>query len=111
MEEAGFPNATRDDLSSARAVGVTPAYVCARRETGLVEDWDDVGHARAMGADPAYISALRRMGIKGSLNDYQGMRAVGVTPAFIRGLRAKGIRPTSPDALPSLRASGLADDP
>jgi bla regulator protein blaR1 len=83
MVAAGFPNITADELTEARAVGLTGSYV----------------------------SAMRSAGVRGDMDDFIQLRTVGVDPAFAARVRASGIRTLSADDLVELRALGISSIP
>jgi beta-lactamase regulating signal transducer with metallopeptidase domain len=125
MRAAGFTDASLDDLTGARAVGVTPAFAQQMRRLAPGIDLDTVVEARAVGLSPEFYGDMRRLFPHLTLDDAVGLRAVGVngayvsemrqlfpgvtadqlqelravnvTPAFVRAMRAEGLAASDPD--------------
>jgi hypothetical protein len=89
-------NVTLDDLSSMRAVGVTPGYVRALARSGYRNlDADTVDAARSVGLSPDYIRSLAAAGLTDlSVDDLSGLAALGVDADDVRALRASGHKVT-----------------
>ncbi|MGN6280095.1 MAG: M56 family metallopeptidase [Sphingomonas sp.] len=85
-------NASNDDLSSMRAVGVTPGYVRALARSGYRNlDADTVVEARSVGLSADYIGSLAAAGLSDlSIDDLTGLAALGVDAEDVRALRASG---------------------
>lgn len=89
-------NASNDDLSSMRAVGVTPGYVRALARSGYRNlDADTVVGARSVGLSADYIGSLAAVGLTDlSIDDLTGLAALGVDADDVRALRASGLKVT-----------------
>lgn len=87
---------TTDDLSSMRAVGVTPGYVRALARSGFRNlDADTIVEARSVGLSPDYIRSLSDAGLDDlAIDDLSGLAALGVTADDVRALRASGHKVT-----------------
>ena len=80
LVNAGFPSITAEQLTEARAVGLTGDYVAAMRATGLRADFDDFIQLRAVGIDPEFAARARASGMKAlNADDLVQLRAIGMT--------------------------------
>ena len=94
-----------EDLTSLRAVGVTPEYVRDMVAAGFPSiDEDQLVEARAIGITGGYIRAMRAAGVNGTMDDFIQLHAVGVDPAFAERARRSGLKFRNADDLVELRA-------
>jgi len=59
---AGFGNLNADELTQARAIGLTGDYMRGIRATGVRTSLDDLVQLRAMGVRPDELARLRSSG-------------------------------------------------
>jgi beta-lactamase regulating signal transducer with metallopeptidase domain len=97
IADAGFPNATRNDLLQARSLGLTGEYIADMRKAGINVTLSTYAQARAQGITSNYIDSLRDAGISGSLDDYVRARNMGVNGPFVSALKEAGINGTLDD--------------
>ncbi|HEY1124778.1 MAG TPA: M56 family metallopeptidase [Sphingobium sp.] len=97
IADAGFANASRNDLLQARSMGVTGEYIADMRKAGINGSLAIYAQAKAQGISSNYIESLRDAGLSGSLNDYIKARNTGVTGAYVSALREAGIKGTFDD--------------
>ncbi|MFL6760551.1 M56 family metallopeptidase [Sphingomonas sp.] len=101
LVSAGFPSITADQLTEARAVGVTGAYVRAMRATGLQGNIDDFIELRAVGVDPGFAARVKASGLKvRSAEDLVELRAIGVTRPPVPPIPPVPPRAWNPDPNP-----------
>lgn len=100
------------DFSGMKAVGVTPEFARELAGAGFPRiSADELTEARAVGLTGGYVSAMRLAGVEGNLDDFIQLRAVGVDPGFASRVKASGIRPIHADDLVELRALGISAVP
>jgi hypothetical protein len=100
------------DFSGMKAVGVTPQFARELAGAGFPRiSADELTEARAVGLTGGYVSSMRLAGVEGDLDDFIQLRAVGVDPAFAARVKASGIRPIRADDLVELRALGISAIP
>jgi len=100
------------DFSGMRALGVTPDFARELAGAGFPRiTADELTQARAVGLTGGYVSAMRGAGVEGNLDDFIQLRAVGVDPSFAARVKASGIRPVRADDLVELRALGISSIP
>jgi bla regulator protein blaR1 len=104
IAEAGFPNASRNELVRARSLGVNGEYIADMRKAGINVPLSTYAQARAQGVSSSYIESLRDAGLSGSLNDYIKARNMGVNASYVQALKDAGINGTIDDYA---RARGL----
>lgn len=97
------------DFSGLKVVGVTPDFARQLAAAGFPHiTADELTEARTVGVTGAYVSAMRSAGVEGNLDDFVKLRTVGVDPSFAARAKASGIRPLRADDLVELRALGSA---
>jgi beta-lactamase regulating signal transducer with metallopeptidase domain len=100
------------DFSGMRTLGVTPDFARELAGAGFPRiTADELTQARAVGLTGGYVSAMRGAGVEGNLDDFIQLRAVGVDPSFAARVKASGIRPVRADDLVELRALGISSIP
>lgn len=100
------------DFSGMRAVGVTPVFARELAGAGFPRiSADELTEARAVGLTGGYVSAMRLAGVEGNLDDFIQLRAVGIDPSFAARVKASGIKPIRADDLVELRALGTSAIP
>ncbi|HEX6159456.1 MAG TPA: M56 family metallopeptidase [Thermoanaerobaculia bacterium] len=109
---AAWPNATARDISEAKAMGVTRAYVDSLKSAGIaINTLRDAVRMRAVGVTGDYIKAMRAAGVKISdANDAQKLSAMGVRPEFVRRLAAAGYSNLTVRELTRLAAAGVDEN-
>lgn len=102
---------TPEQIVEMRAVGATPEYVAALRQSGLADlDPDAIVALRAMGVDAAYIADIRSAFPNADGEEIVQLRSLGVTGARIRAMRAE-VKGLDVDGMTQLAAMGVdADD-
>jgi len=86
---------------------VTPEFARSLVAAGFGNlDSDDLTEARAVGVTGDYVRALRAAGVAGDLEDFVQLRAVGVRPEYVQSLRQQGHNVRDPDKLVDLWAIG-----
>jgi hypothetical protein len=98
-----------DDLTGARAVGVTPEFARQMRQFDSSVDLDTIVSAKATGLNPEYYSQMRRLFPGLSLDDAVGMSAVGVTADFALQMRSLFPR-ASADDMQAMAAVGVTPE-
>ena len=99
------------DFSGMKAVGVTPEFARDLAAGFPRISADELTEARAVGLTGGYVSAMRLAGVEGNLDDFIQLRAVGVDPSFAARVKASGIKPIRADDLVELRALGISAIP
>lgn len=100
------------NFSGMKAVGVTPDFARGLAVAGFPRiTADELTEARAVGLTGPYVGAMRQAGVEGSLDDFIQLRAVGVDPSFAARVKASGIRPLRAADLVELRALGSIPRP
>lgn len=107
IADAGFANASRNELLQARSLGVSGEYIADMRKAGINVPLATYGQARAQGVSSNYIESLRDAGLSGSLNDYIKARNMGVNAGYVQALKEAGINGTIDDYARA-RALGLS---
>jgi hypothetical protein len=75
---AALPSISADELVTARAVGLTGAYVQAMRAAGVRGDIDDLVQMYTVGIEPSFVARARRAGINVSdVDELVQLRALG----------------------------------
>lgn len=97
IADAGFANATRNELLAARSLGVSGEYIADMRKAGINATLATYAQARGQGISSNFIESLRDAGLSGSLNDYIKARNMGVTGAYVSSLKEAGIKGTIDD--------------
>lgn len=98
---------TAEQIVEMRAVGATPEYVAALRETGIGDlDPDAIVALRALGVDAAYIADIRRAFPNVDGEEIAQLRALGVNGTSIRAMRAE-VRDLNVDGMTQLAAMGV----
>jgi beta-lactamase regulating signal transducer with metallopeptidase domain len=97
IADAGFPNASRNELLGARSLGLTGGYIADMRKAGINGPLATYVQARAQGVSSNYIEGLRDAGLSGSLNDYIKARNMGVNASYVQALKEAGINGTIDD--------------
>lgn len=97
IADAGFPNASRNELLGARSLGLTGDYIADMRKAGINVPLATYVQARAQGVSSNYIESLRDAGLSGSLNDYIKARNLGVNASYVQALKEAGINGTIDD--------------
>ncbi len=89
MEALGLGKPTMHDLTSMKAVGVTPEYVANLKSSGFApKDLHEVVSMRAVGVTPEYASSMAAAGFSAiSAHDLVSMRAQGMTPEYAKWLK------------------------
>jgi hypothetical protein len=85
-----------DNLTEARAVGVTGEYIREMRGAGLGGTLDDFVQMRAVGVTPAYADQFRRAGYKLSLKKLVELRASNIDIDELRRVPPAPPRPQAP---------------
>ena len=106
---AVFPEASLREFRKARAVGVTPDYVAAIRQTGFeVTTLHNAARLCAVDVTPEYIRSLRAAGVDvRDAREATRLRAVNVTPEFVAQLADAGYRNLSPRDLIRMASAGV----
>ena len=100
------------EFTGMRAVGVTPEFARALVSAGFPSiTAEQLTEARAVGLTGDYVAAMRATGLRGGFDDFMQLRAVGVDPAFAARVRASGIKVVDADELVQLRAVGMTRAP
>lgn len=100
-------NATFADISSFKAVGVTPEYIRSMTAAGFGNlDPEELTEARAVGLTADYMRSIRDAGVRADFDQYVQLRAVGVSPEFVRRIRAAGYSVSDADRVVELYAVG-----
>jgi beta-lactamase regulating signal transducer with metallopeptidase domain len=97
IADAGFPNASRNELLGARSLGLTGDYIADMRKAGINGPLATYVQARAQGVSSTFIESLRDAGLSGSLNDYIKARNMGVNAIYVQALKEAGINGTIDD--------------
>ncbi|MBO9669179.1 MAG: M56 family metallopeptidase [Sphingobium sp.] len=97
IADAGFANATRNELLAARSLGVSGEYIADMRKAGINVPLATYAQARGQGISSNFIEGMRDAGLSGSLNDYIKARNMGVTGAYVSSLKEAGIKGTLDD--------------
>jgi len=104
--------ATYGDISSFKAVGVTPEYIRSMTAAGFGNlEPEELTEARAVGLTAAYMRDVRQAGVRADFDDFVQLRAVGVSPDFIRRLRSAGYLVDDADRVVELWAVGAGAVP
>jgi hypothetical protein len=99
-------NVGTGELTSLRALGVTPAYIEELARAGQTQlDAKSVIELRALGVKGDYIRGMAAAGYPNlSPGMLAQMKALGITPALVRRYRQEGLPHMTADQLVSMRA-------
>lgn len=111
LRAAGLAIPTARDAVHLKAVGVHADFVQAMRAEGFDANIRELTSLKAVGVTPAYLKELRDAGVTiHSGRDATTLRAVGVTAVFVQKLAAAGYKDLSVRELTRLAAVGVDDD-
>jgi hypothetical protein len=101
MAAAGFRNITADDLTAARAVGVTGDYARGLAAAGIPPSIDNYIQLRAVGVPVHYVVSIRRSGHRVTDPDkIVEMWTVGVQPGDLNLIVPAPPKPPKPPKIP-----------
>lgn len=98
----------REELIELRALGVTPDYLRELARAGFPRlSVDDVTEARAMGITGTYARAMTSAFGRLTMDEMSELKAVGVTPADLAAIRKTRGRMPGVDEVVEIKALGL----
>ena len=96
------------EFSGMRALGVTPEFARDWANSGFRNvTSDQLTEARAVGLSGSYVREMIGAGVRGSFDDYVQLRVVGVSPGYVQRLRKSGFDIRDPDKLVEMQALGV----
>ena len=69
---------------------------------------EQLTEARAVGLSGNYVREMMAAGVRGSFDDYVQLRVTGVSPGYVLSLRRSGVDIRDPDKLTEMRALGVS---
>ena len=107
-----FARLEPSEFSGMRTVGVTPQYARDLIGAGFPRmSAEDLVSARAIGLTGAYVQAMRAAGVRGDLDDFVQLHTLGIDPGFVQRARKRGYSTSDPDDIVELRVLGRVDGP
>ena len=96
------------EFNGMKAVGVTPEFVRGWSTSGFRNvSAEQLTEARAVGLTGDYVREMMRAGVRGSFDDYVQLRVTGVRPDYVQSLRRSGHDIRDPDKLVEMHVLGV----
>ena len=96
------------EFSGMKAVGVTPDFARGWSKSGFrTVTAEQLTEARAVGLSGDYVRSMIAAGVRGSFDDYVQLRVMGVSPGYVQKLRRSGINISDPEKLVEMQAMGI----
>ncbi len=96
------------DFNGMKAVGVTPEFARGWARSGFRSvSAEQLTEARAVGLTGDYVREMMRAGVRGSFDDYVQLRVTGVRPDYVASLRRNGHDIRDPDKLVEMHVMGV----
>ena len=96
------------DFNGMKAVGVTPEFARGWARSGFRSvSAEQLTEARAVGLTGDYVRAMIGAGVRGSFDDYVQLRVTGVRPEYVASLRRSGHDIRDPDKLVEMHVMGV----